>query len=183
MRMRVGDLEMEMESLPAEVMPPASPPPAATGMRVVDDVASLPQLAFAAATVAAVAGCVALAVAGLLVSWFLLLPIPFLLRFAGYAAMLALRPRRKSAPPPHTALSALDDHARTVDEVAARLGWSERRTLEALVELIERGEAEEDLDLETGHWLYRRPERLFIEREVLPATERLEAIQGTRRKT
>ncbi len=43
----------------------------------------------------------------------------------------------------------------TFELLTARLGWTERAVAEALAHMRDRGEIAEDLDLETGKWVYR----------------------------
>ncbi len=66
-----------------------------------------------------------------------------------------------------------------VAELVRRSGLSEQDVARSLVELIERGEVEEDLDLDTGAWAYRKTTVLsgLQRRETLSAADRLTAIQ------
>lgn len=43
----------------------------------------------------------------------------------------------------------------TFELLQARLGWTERAVVEALIYMRDRGELVEDLDLDTGKWVYR----------------------------
>lgn len=63
--------------------------------------------------------------------------------------------------------------AETVEEIARALGWSNEAVAAGLVELVARGQVAEDIDLDSGHWLYRLDDD---EKLRLP-----EAAQGTRR--
>lgn len=190
MRMRVGDIEMDSSSGMSfgppepEVLPVAQ---AATKSELVRDVVAVPQPVFLIAAFFAVLASMGLgAVVAVYGLWLLLIPIPFLLRFAGYAAILGTRKRTSSKRAPLTltarnaVLSALEERPMTVDELADGLGWSEAQTLEAVVRLIEQKEVEEDLEIESGDWRYRRVVQFGTapERTALPATERLEAVQA-----
>lgn len=188
MRMRLGDMELDMRSMGSEQSairrPAERDDPAGIGhsLQSIRDVANLPRAVFIGAGFLAVGVAFVITAAAFgYQAWLALLPVPFLARFAVYALILGLRqePQSNERPPAHDVLRALGKDACTIDELALRLGWSERRTVEAVVNLIDAGQLEEDLDLESGHWFYARPsaDARAIEHSALSATERLQALE------
>jgi len=90
--------------------------------------------------------------------------------FGGGVAVLGMRKLR--TPPPVAASPAVDPHvlaerarrvhavlaqggAMTFEGLLARLRWMERALVEALVAMKDSGDVMEDLDLDTGEWVYR----------------------------
>ncbi len=76
--------------------------------------------------------------------------------------------RPPALPGPRASRAVLDERARrirrimhegggawTFELLQARLSWTERALAEALAYMRDRGEIVEDLDLETGKWVYR----------------------------
>lgn len=208
MRMRIGDLEMDSSTgitvsgdsssaeisaessaeIPAEIQAEVSKKREAS--MLLSDMVAVPQPLFLLAAFVATVAAVALTVFAIHQRlWLLLIPAPFLLRFAGYAAILGTRNLRESRPSVNQItderraelLTAIADRALSADDLARRIGWPEAQVLDALVALIEQGEIDEDLDVETGVWKYRRTVQLDTtpERIALPARERLEALQTT----
>ncbi len=66
-----------------------------------------------------------------------------------------------------------------VERIAAALGWTEDAVVTGLGVLIERERVREDLDLDTGHWVYALATRAdALTPAALPIHERQNAILG-----
>lgn len=177
MRMRLGDMELDTASFDSLEEQPE------VRVSLADDLRTLPQLPFVFASAFAIAAIAALILgAWYFQLWWLLIPAPFAARFAAYSLLMGIRPKVRNDHSRADLLRALEGSTLTADALAGRLGWSERRTLQTLVPLIESGEVEEDLDLDSGRWFYRRaPAEPAL---PLPATDRLHALEAhpTRRQ-
>lgn len=69
-----------------------------------------------------------------------------------------------------------------VEDLQNRFGWSEKETVDALASLVEQGEIEEDLDPDTGHWVYElanedRDALDQVDRRSLPVEERRTVLE------
>ena len=65
-----------------------------------------------------------------------------------------------------------------MSEICRDLGWNEVHALWVITSLLEANEIEEDVDLETGHFVYRKPVTLAIEADHISATERYRTQQA-----
>lgn len=75
-------------------------------------------------------------------------------------------------------LEAYLDQDRTVSEICRDLGRNEVHALWVITSLLEANEIEEDVDLETGHFVYRKPVTLAIEADHISAAERYRTQQA-----
>lgn len=181
MKLRVGDIRMDS----SEGMTFGESPNAESG----DDRAApkqrLPRAALAAGALMGLAATIGLIVGAVVWSqWFLLIPVYFTGRFVAYTGLLAVGPRAETQTFPardvRAVLAALDGPTdRSADGLQRALGWTERRTVAALEAGVRRDLIEEDLDIETGIWIYRRPTVLSSQPplQTLSAADRLEAIE------
>ncbi|MBN1945937.1 MAG: hypothetical protein JW797_09685 [Bradymonadales bacterium] len=69
------------------------------------------------------------------------------------------------------------DDTHTVEWFVHQTGMTEEAVVLALKEMVERGEVEEDLDLDSGEWFYYSADQ-EIEKATLPLSERVKAIKG-----
>lgn len=189
MRLRVGDIEMDSETGVSFGGPPRVAPTAAVADADVSwsaRLAAAPRWVWAAVSVASASVVVLAALTAWATQvWVLVIPGLLCVRLCLYAAVLAAAPRR-TIPNPATAGELRDlmaavsaSGAATVDDLMGCLGWEERRVVAAIVGLVQRGELEEDLDVETGRWTYRPTAVLSgVEaRATLSAQDRLRAIE------
>lgn len=91
------------------------------------------------------------------------------------------RPTSPDAPPP-TDVRVLDERARrirafmegegprefTFEEIMTATRWMQDAVVSALVHMKERGEVVEDLNLDTGQWVYRLQDRALMSGQSLP---------------
>ncbi len=188
MKLQVGDIQMDSDSgvsfgrawvEPARVV-------AEPSSSVLAAIGGAPSWAHALVALGAGLGGVALIAAAALTGfWPLLVPGLVALRGSAYAAMMSvgshLPQRRSHRKADARALLAAVEARGTgeLEHFADELQWSEGRTAAALLVLIERGSVEEDLDVDTGHWVYR-PVRVLSgleRRNTLTAADRLRAIE------
>jgi hypothetical protein len=70
--------------------------------------------------------------------------------------LAAAPPASVSAERRRRVVATLEQHGNaTFEGLMRRLGWTERALLETLVEMKANGVIEEDLNLDTGEWMYR----------------------------
>lgn len=200
MKLRVGDIEMDSEAGVTFARGNADPsrpahdrecsPYQLLGM-------TLPALpagvywGLSAIGLAAVVGSVALLPALLAQSVFLAMLLPPMLGLALGSAVIAQRAGSSARPSlalpeAHelraTRIAALLSTAVSplgVERIAAALGWTEDAVVTGLGVLIERERVREDLDLDTGHWVYALATRAdALTPAALPIRERQNPILG-----
>lgn len=204
MKLNVGDIQMDSESgvtfahhaPPAEPSRPAHDREGSPYQLLGISLPAWPASAYwwlSALGVAAVVGAVALLPALLAQSAFLALCtlLPPLLGLALGSAVIARRAASKArpslaSPETHalraTRIAALLSTAASplgVERIAAALGWTEEAVVTGLGYLIERERVREDLDLDTGRWVYALATRAdALALDTLPIRERQGAIPG-----
>jgi len=75
---------------------------------------------------------------------------------------------------------ALHPESKTVSEIQNALAWSEDTALEVIHNLLVSQELDEDVDLDTGRFVYRKAEKFYIEPDHTSATERFHQTQEQR---
>lgn len=137
----------------------------------------------------ALVGCAFLIVAFFLLPWWL--TVILFIALQATTAWFVLTTRAKAMAKTRTRREAdlfAEDRARllkllaqaqpqTVSQICECLNMSVERALHLVNVLLRQQEIEEDIDVESGHFIYRATEKFYIDADHMSAAERLEQIQ------
>ncbi len=70
--------------------------------------------------------------------------------------------------------------SKTVSEIQNALAWSDETALEVVHNLLLSQELDEDVDLESGRFIYRKAEKFYLEADHVSASERFHETQEQR---
>lgn len=197
MKLRVGEIEMDTESgvsfATGVVASGSDQSSRSEPLGLLVQIAGAPRWAHAIVSSGALLVASVTAVTAWVMGWWLLLiPAAAFLRLGAYAGFLAFAPRGAALPVRSSAsqsaqvrATVIEDGELTIDRLVAKLGWAEREVLEVVADLVSRQELEEDLDLESGHWVYRATTTFsgLDHPGTQPAAERLRAIERQHQST
>lgn len=203
MKMKVGDMELSsgegicFDSPKTSGVSPGEP----TSQRPLSKPPSRLKPAFRIVAAAAFVGIVITIVAAFLASTFVfLIPLPGLSLLA-VGALFVARRDASSRPEDDAGLAPVAIERRTrmlamlerlqrpvsVETLQRKLQWTDEAILTTLRDLLANERITEDLDLESGHWVYQlNDESVVLDHEsprALPVEERLETITSSTQTT
>ncbi len=120
----------------------------------------------------------------------------FTLQIPATAFFLSARSRAAAVQQAHTALEsftkdqmrlreflAKPQGSQTISQICRQLALPENRAVELVHSLLTSQQVEEDVDLETGHFVYRTAEKIQIDPDHKSAAERIEKTQKQQKVT